>query len=455
MEITQALEWLDSHISHESTSVGVAAGNIEGLSLEPMVELMSVLGDPQDAVPIIHVTGTNGKGSVASMAASLLEANGFSVGTYSSPHISVINERLTRNRLQISDEELAEVLSGIAAVEELLSKRPTWFEIVTAAAFRWFAEAPVDAAVIEVGLLGRYDATNVANADVAVVTSIGGDHTEFADGWEQTVATEKAGIITPGSPAVIGDVDPYLVDVFVAEGAEPVLASGRDFGLSDVRLAVGGRVLDTFGPHGGHHGILLPLHGDFQARNAAVAIEAVEQFVDRSLAEDVIEQGFAEVLLPGRVEVVAHQPLVVLDGAHNPDALSSLAGTLDEDFTVLGSRVVVLAMMAGRDLFSAAEAVGGIRPDVVICTTVPGGRSVRAEDLAAACEEAGLPTEMVADPYSAIASAFGTAADEDLVLVCGSFHLLAAAREVLAALSASSEENDPDEEPEPPGGATT
>ena len=155
-----------------------------------MSALMALLGDPQHEVPVIHITGTNGKGTVAAMITQLLRAHGLSVGTYTSPHLEVLNERLARDGEAISDVDLAEVLSGIALVEPLLENRPSWFEVVTAAAFRWFAEAPVDVAVVEVGLLGRFDATNVAEARVAVVTSIGGDHTDFAPGWELAVASE-------------------------------------------------------------------------------------------------------------------------------------------------------------------------------------------------------------------------------------------------------------------------
>ncbi len=434
MDISEALAWLDGHIDHESGTAGIAAGAVDGLSLAPMTELMHVLGDPQEAMPVIHVTGTNGKGSTAAMLSSLLVANGLSVGTYTSPHIVNVNERITRDGVPISDVELAEVLEGVAAVESMLDHRPTWFEILTAAALRWFAEAPVDAAVVEVGLLGRYDATNVVVADVAVVTGIAGDHTDFAPGWQLKVAEEKAGIITPGRPVVLGAVPADLRGVFEAEGAEPVLAEGRDFEVTAARLAVGGRMVDVEGPHGAHHEVLVSLHGAHQADNAAVAITAAEQFFGRTLDEDVVSQAFADVALPGRLEVVGHQPLVVLDGAHNPDALSAVAASLDEDFAVVGSRIVVLGMLGGRDPEAAAEALAPARPDLVVCTTVDDGqRGLSARDLAAACATAGLQSEAVADPGAAVARALATAGEEDLVLVCGSFRLVALVRSAMTS----------------------
>lgn len=429
MDITEALAWLDDHVDHESGSAGIAAGAVEGLSLDPMVELMHVLGDPQDAMPVIHVTGTNGKGSTVAMLSALLMSNGLSVGTYTSPHLERVNERIARDGVPIADAELAEVLGGIAAVEPLLSSAPSWFEILTAGALRWFAEAPVDVGVVEVGLLGRYDATNVVRSDVAVVTGVGGDHTDFAPGWENRVAEEKAGIITPGRPTVLGAVAPGLWPLFEAEGADPLLCQGRDFALVDTRLAVGGRVLDIEVPGGEHHDVHLSLHGAHQADNAAVAVVAAEAFFGRPLAEEVVTEAFADVSLPGRLEVVGHQPLVVLDGAHNPDALSALAATLDEDFAVVGSRIVVLGMLAGRDATAAVQALAPARPDLVVCTTAEDGpRGLSATELEAACEAAGIPAEVVVDPGAAVARALATAGEEDLLLVCGSLRLPALVR---------------------------
>lgn len=434
---------MDGHLDHESTSVGVAAGKIEGLSLAPMRELMALLGDPQDAMPVIHVTGTNGKGSVVSMLRRLLMANGLSVGTLTSPHLAVANERIARDGQPISDEELAEVLSGVAAVEELLEHDPTWFEVVTAAGLRWFAEAPVDVAVVEVGLLGRYDATNVVSADVAVVSSVGGDHTDFAPGWERAVAQEKAGIITPGRPVVLGDVAGSLRDVFSAEGADPVLTLGSEFEILDSRLAVGGRLLDLAGPRGTHLGVLVAAHGAHQAENAAVALCAAEEFFGRALDDEVVTEAFAEVELPGRLEVVDHQPLVVLDSAHNPDALARVAETLDDDFAVLGSRLVVLGMLAGRDPASAVEALAPARPDLIICTNPDrAGRGLEPSTLAAAADSLGIAAEVVADPAEAMVRAMAVADEEDLILVCGSSRLVGALR--LGLIAAATPPDDPE-----------
>jgi len=431
MEIVEALRWHDDRLDHESTSRGIAAGQVEGLSLQSMRELMGLLGDPQDQVPVIHITGTNGKGTVAAMVTSLLQAHGLIVGTYTSPHIVRVHERIARDGEPISDAELAEVFTGIAAVEPLLASQPSWFEVITAAAFRWFAEAPVDVAVIEVGLLGRTDATNVVNAEVAVVTAIQGDHTDFAAGWELAVATEKAGILTPDCTAVLGEIPEELVAVFAAEGPARLLRSGIDFEVQDDRLAIGGHMADIRGVYGGYSDVFLPVHGRHQVSNAAISVAAVESFFARELDSEVVRAGFAQVNLQGRCEILQHAPLVVIDGAHNPDALSATALTIEEEFAPVGTRIVVLGALFGRDAHRLVVAVSELRPDLVICCSLDGPRGVDARVLAAACDELGIPKEMVADPSSAVARALAISAEEDMVLVTGSFRLLEPARAAL------------------------
>ncbi len=436
MGIVDSLSWLDSHLDHESSSVGIAAGAVEGLELSTMRELVGLLGDPQLEVPTIHVTGTNGKGSVTALIGGLLQAHGLSVGSYTSPHLERINERLRRDGEPIDDQTLSEVLDGLRAIEPLMSVRPSWFELVTAAALRWFAEAPVDVAVVEVGLLGRYDATNVVDSKVAVVTGIGGDHTDFAPGWELAVAGEKAGIIGPGSAAVLGRMGPDLRAVFAAEGPESLVAEDVDFDVRSTSSAVGGRLIDIDGIHAHYDDIFLPLHGRVQAHNAAVAVAAVESFFGRALEADLVRDGLAMVRLDGRVQVVSHQPLVILDGAHNPDALRALGRTLDDEFSTVGSRTVVFGLLSGRDPDAAADALRSLRPDLVLCTTADvGDRGLAAEVLSAACERAGLPVEAVAAPAEAVRRAVGHAQEEDMVVVTGSFRLLAPATAAIAAIT--------------------
>ena len=234
MDFAAALAYLDEHASYDKT------GRVTSPSVDPISRMVSAMGDPQLAMPVIHVTGTNGKGSTVQMITRLLVARGLTVGTYTSPHLERINERLKRNGEPISDEDFAEQIAGIADLEVITGVRPTYFEAVTAAAFRWFADIAVDVAVIEVGMLGRWDATNIVDAQVAVITNIGLDHTEFAGPALVDIAREKAGIIKPGSAVVVGEADPELVDIFRAEGGASYLVRGEDFDTEDNELAVGG-----------------------------------------------------------------------------------------------------------------------------------------------------------------------------------------------------------------------
>jgi dihydrofolate synthase / folylpolyglutamate synthase len=437
-ELPEVLARLDRHTNYEAlASSGVAAGRVAGLSLSAMRALCELLGDPQDAVPAIHVTGTNGKGSVTAMIAGLVAANGLRVGTYTSPHLERINERIRRDGEDIADDELAEVLGSVLDVADLMDVSTSWFELVTAAAFRWFSEGTVDVAVVEVGLLGRYDATNVLTADVAVITNIGPDHTDGAPGWEHAVASEKAGIVTPGREVVVGPLTPDLIEIVSHEGPSRILTVGGDIEVLDTQVAVGGRTVTLTTPWGRHDDLYVPVHGRHQALNVALAIGATETFFDRPLAPEVVEAGLADLSLGGRCEVVGHDPLIILDGAHNRDAAAALADTLVEEFMPLGSRLLVLGMLSGRDPLDVIEPLVEVGFDSVIVTQPPSPRALDADVVAAAVREAGLHADVLPDPWMAVERALSHAAEEDLVVVAGSFYLVGPARHMVARAARS------------------
>ena len=434
VELPEVLARLDRTINYEAfAGSGIAAGRIGGLSLDSMREFCALLGDPQEAVPVIHITGTNGKGSVAAMVSELIAATGLNAGTYTSPHLDRINERIARNGEAIPDDELAEVLSGVLDVAELADRSPSWFELVTAAAFRWFSEASVDVAVIEVGLLGRYDATNVVTADVAVITNIGADHTDGAPGWELAVASEKAGIITPGRDVVVGALGPELLAVVEAEGPERVLMVDRDIDLLENQVAFGGRTISVSTPWGRHDDVYVPLHGEHQGVNAALAIVAVEAFFDRPVTSEQLEVAFGRLNVAGRVEVVGHDPLVILDGAHNADSATALARTLADEFIPLGSRIAVIGMLEGREPSEVLRPLAEFGLDLVLATAPPSPRAAAPEGIAAAAEAVGIHAEVVVDPWAAVGRALRIAGDEDMVVIAGSFYLVGPARRVVAA----------------------
>lgn len=402
-----------------------------------MRRVVHVLGDPQEAYPVVHLTGTNGKGSTARMASALLVAHGLSVGTYTSPHLEHVTERIGWNLHPIAPEAFAEVVGQLAAMEPLLLEElqgdpASYFELLTAAAFSYFAQVAVDVAVVEVGMLGRFDATNVAEAQVAVVTNVGQDHTDGSGDWRRHIAEEKAGIITRDRPVVLGEVDAVLRSIFEAEGGDPLWVRGEDFDCEFDRLALGGHVVDLRTPHGNYEEVVLPLHGSHQVENAACAVAAVEALFGRALDGAVVREAFAALTLPGRFEVLHRGPLLVLDGAHNPDGAQAAADTLADEFDVTGRRRWVLGMLAGRDLDEMLDAFGVLPGDQVVACTPDSPRAVPASDLAKAAERRLVDAEAVPDVAEALAVAWtdaaGTLNTGDLVMVTGSIYTVGAAR---------------------------
>lgn len=418
------IAWLDSLVDFETSAPSIAAGKVEGLSLEPMRQLMAVLGDPQFDYKVIHVTGTNGKGSVTAMAAGLVGALGLSTGSYTSPDHGVVNERIVANGAPIADDQFRVVLAEVANAAQIARVQPTRFEALTAAALTWFSTIAVDVAVVEVGLLGRFDATNVVRADVAVITSLGKDHTDGTRGWERRVLEEKAGIVEAESTVVVGGVDPAMRGVIEAEGPADILWRGEQFWVDKASTAVGGRLVDLVTPQDTYREVHLPLHGGFQDANAAVAVAAVEALIGRGLPEGVVDEAMAGVKLPGRVEIVARQPLLVIDGAHNAHAARALASTIDAEFHVAGSRILVLGMLKGRSAKEFLEPFAEFGWDLVIVSALGGERGQSPTDLLIEAQELNLSTEVVVDPVVAVGRALGVAAEEDLVLVTGSVRMV-------------------------------
>ena len=280
------------------SNLEAAAGRIHGLSLEAMRGLVGVMGDPHRDVRSVHVTGTNGKGSVSAMVSSLLAAAGLKVGGYSSPHVDTVRERLTMGGEMIDEEAFAEVVADLERYAAVAPERPSYFELLTAAAFLWFSNEAVEAAVVEVGLLGRYDATNVIDSDVSVVTNIGRDHTDGTGDWRRDVAAEKAGIIRAGRPLVLGETSIDLREVFVAESPHPLWERGADFGVRGAERAVGGQLLDLWTPSGDHAEVFLPLHGAHQADNAGIALASAEAFLGAPLGMATAPVSYTHQTLP-------------------------------------------------------------------------------------------------------------------------------------------------------------
>nr|WP_166639954.1 folylpolyglutamate synthase/dihydrofolate synthase family protein [Amycolatopsis sp. SID8362] len=361
-------------------------------SLARIAALTQLLGEPNKGYPVLHVAGTNGKGSTARMIDALLTRMGLRVGRYTSPHLQLVTERIALDGQPISAARYAELwhdiapyvsmVDGAAADGVAMSK----FEILTGMAFAAFADAPVEAAVLEAGLGGAWDATNVADADVAVITPIGLDHVEYLGPDAVSAAREKAGIIKPGSVAVIAEQDPEVQKVLLERAVEvdaAVARAGSEFGVLEREVAVGGQLLKLQGLGGVYDDVFLPLHGAHQAANAALALAAVEAFFgagkDKQLVVEAVREAFAEVETPGRLERVRAAPAVMIDAAHNPHGARALAATVAEEFA-FRRLVAVVGVMAEKDAHGILDALEPVVSDVVV-TRNSSPRSMPLEEL--------------------------------------------------------------------------
>src|SRR5437763_5656235 len=354
--------------------------------LDRITDLMDLLGQPQRAYPSIHLTGTNGKTSTARMIDALLREFGLRTGRYTSPHLQSVTERIALDGTSLSAERFAEVYDDIAPLVEVVDgrhpDRMTFFELLTAMAFAAFADAPVDIGVIEVGLGGRWDATNVLHAPVAVVTSIGLDHVGILGSTIAEIAGEKAGIIHEGATVVSAGQTEEAALVLtnrVAEVGARLAREGLDFGVRRRSVAVGGQSLDLTGLGGDYDDVFLPLYGAHQAANAACALAAVEAFFGAAdpatggrgtIDVEVVRAAFAGVQSPGRLEVVRRSPTVLLDGAHNPAGAAALASAVEEAFT-FQRLVAVVAVLSDKDADGLLAALEPVVDSVGVTTHSP------------------------------------------------------------------------------------
>ncbi|UQU63594.1 bifunctional folylpolyglutamate synthase/dihydrofolate synthase [Couchioplanes caeruleus] len=374
----------------------VAALNGRGFTrmafdMQKIRDLMDVLGSPQRAYPAIHLTGTNGKTSTARMIDSLLRAHGLHTGRYTSPHLETVRERISLDGEPVSEEQLAATYDEVAPLAELVDKRAaeplTYFDMTTAMAYATFADAPVDIAVVEVGLGGEEDATNVIEAGVCVITPIGLDHTEWLGDTIEDIAWAKAGIIHQGA-TVISAVQTEeamrpLLDRCAQMGAT-LAREGSEFGVIRRDQAVGGQLLTLQGLGGVYDEVFLPLFGAHQAQNAALALAAVEAFLGagsgRQLEAELVREGFAGVDSPGRLERVRSAPTILLDGAHNPHGMAATVGALEEEFA-FRHLVAVVAVLGDKDVSGLLDLMEPVVARLVV-TQNSSPRSMPVNELA-------------------------------------------------------------------------
>lgn len=425
--------------------------------LAPLFRAMDVLGEPNKAYPIIHVTGTNGKTSTARMIESVLRAHGLSTGRYTSPHLSKVTERISIDGHPVPDETFVRIWDEIRPYLQIVDSeleaegepRLTYFECLTILGFAIFADQPVNVAVIEVGLGGITDATNVGDGQVSVVTPISLDHTDLLGDTTEDIAHEKAGIIKPGG-YLISAAQPLDAAQVLLEKAKdvgvPFKFEGVEFGVESRTVAVGGQMVTIQGIAGRYQDLLVPLHGAHQAQNAAVAVAALEAFFGgKELGFDVLQEGFAAATSPGRLEVVRTAPTIVVDAAHNPDGIKASAAALQEAFTF--TRLVpVVGVLKEKDaeevLRQLKESLGGLAEEYCF-TQSNSPRAVPAAELAELAIDLGFGEDNVhiAEKLDdALEWAVERAeANDDLsgaVLVTGSITLVAEARILLGKTEA-------------------
>ena len=409
--------------------------------------LLEILGDPQNSAPVLIVAGTNGKTSTARMVDTLLRGLGLRVGLFTSPHLRHVGERILVDGVALDEDRLVAALTDLMPFvrivdnAEVAAGRPrmTFFEVLTVLAYSVFADAPVDVAVMEVGMGGTWDATNIVDAPVSVVTPIDMDHMEWLGDTLQLIAAEKAGVIKPDAIAVVSRQKPEAAAVLTARSIEvgaALVREGVEFGVLSRVPAVGDQLVTFTTPGGQYDEILLPLYGEHQAANAAAALAAVESFVSpgRMLAIDVVRDAFLTVTSPGRLEVVRRGPTVLVDAAHNPAGARSLATALGESYS-FEKVLAVLAVMSDKDATGIVEELADV-VDEVIVTATESPRALSPHALAQIASDVLGEHRVSIVPH--FQSALETAiekADETPgtgVLVTGSIVAVGAARTVLA-----------------------
>lgn len=398
------------------------------LGLERVGRLLDALGNPEGKFRVISVAGTNGKGSVAAMVASILHEAGFRVGLYTSPHVDDFRERFCVNGKMISEGEFVREYARVDGISQKMEDRPTFFEVTTAIALDWFAQKKVDFAVLEAGLGGRLDATNAADAEVSVITGIGLEHTRELGNSLPEIAREKAGVIKPGSSVVVGKMEKEARDAVIADAlgknAKAVYAYGRDFSSREIACTGSG---SRFGINigGGKFDATLSLLGRWQGQNAACACAAVRALLGADIPKRAMLSGLEKACIPARLEIVSKKPLVVMDAAHNPQAIEALSQSLS--LFKYRKLILVFGAMADKDIGGMLRIIGP-RADKIIINQPKVSRAAKASEVAKIAEKYCKKVSVAADVKNSVAYAKKIAGKNDLVLITGSIYMLSEAR---------------------------
>lgn len=405
--------------------------------LERIAGLVGFMGDPHLDYPVIQVAGTNGKTTVTRLIADILGAHGIRTGTFTSPHLHRLEERISIDGAPISPDEFTQAVSDIAWFVEEYERRTgsgvTYFEVTAALAFSVFAGVALDVAVVEVGLGGRWDATSVVDADVAVITGIALDHVEFLGETIGEIAGEKAAIIDDRATVVTGPLPAAAegaITARVEEADAKWYRSGDGFAVAEATIAVGGWVADVDGIYRTYEDLYLPIHGRHQVDNLATAIAAAEVLLGRALDPDALRTALGATSQPGRIEVVHHRPLVVVDGAHNAQGIEGLAATLEEEFPDARWQVVV-GMRGRRSPGKILEPLGSLSAHLWATAPDDPGAVDAQEIASSAARLLGCPSTVVDGVPEAVAAAMEAAGGDGSVIVTGSLYVAGEARAAL------------------------
>jgi dihydrofolate synthase / folylpolyglutamate synthase len=426
MDYIEALHYIDSHVA-----LGVRPG------LDRIEALLDDMGRPNEGYPIIHVAGTNGKTSTTRMATQLLVGHGLNTGTYTSPHLERVEERLGVNGRYATPEEFALAISDVAAFADIREDRglepSTYFELLTAAAFAFFADQAVNAVVLEVGLGGRLDATNVVDAEVCVVTSIGIEHTEYLGSDVATIAGEKLAIAGPNSILVSGPLPEPALEVAEQRARDLGIHHrhyGKDFTVLDADRGIGGWLTTIEGAEATYEDVFLPLHGRYQVVNLASAVAATEALLGRRLDTAAVRTAAAAMTAPGRMEPLGTDPLIMVDGAHNADGVIVLVESLKEEFPTTRWQIL-LGVLGDKNVEAMVASLAPLAVGFVI-TSPESGRAISPADLAARVEKlVDVPVLVSEDVGHAIDMAKAEAGPMGAVLVTGSLYLVGEVRGLL------------------------
>lgn len=403
--------------------------------LERITGLLTFMGDPHKEYPSIHIAGTNGKTTVSRMVQQILGSHGLATGGFTSPHLDVVEDRFNLHGVRVDSRDFTDAVADIAwfveGFEAESETTVTYFEVTAALAFSLFATAAVDVAVVEVGLGGRLDATNVLEANVSVITGIDIDHVEFLGDTIAKIAAEKAAIVKTSGTIVTGDLPPdaaEAVEQRVGETGANWIRFGSDFGVAQAVVAVGGWHCSINGVHGEYEDLFLRMHGRHQVDNLATAIAACEMFLGRSLDPDVLSYAVASITSPGRLEVVRRRPVVLIDGAHNAQGFRGLAATISDEFPPMHWHLV-LGLRGDRSVAELLEPLAG-QIQHVYSAAPDDAEAVEASAVAkSASDVLGAPSSVHESVTAALAEAVSAADTNGGVIVAGSLYVAGEARE--------------------------